>query len=153
MMAFVRRAAGLLLRAQSLVGDDRAAAVCFTLFRPHFWMDLVAPPFRVVPAAEIVKVIDATPRGGSLRFRIETTDIVRRSDEQDRAAQARREGDARARLAGPGSRSPRRRQPVLASVRPGSEAARLKLRPGDKVGVGQRAERTAEPVLVRRSRR
>ena len=42
-------------------------------------------------------------------------------------------GDARARLAATGIVVASPSQPTIASVRPGSEAARLKLRPGDKV--------------------
>ena len=78
-------------------------------------MDLIAPPFRTVPGAEIAKVIDATPAGGSLRFRVETTDIsgdpttktVRlKLGDRRRARPPRRDRD-RARFAEPADRSRR----------------------------------------------
>jgi hypothetical protein len=74
----------------------------------------------------------------------------RRSDEQDRAHQARRRRCARPpRRDRDRSRIPS--QPTIASVRPGSEAARLKLAPRRQGRVGERSERAAEPVLVRDS--
>ena len=76
--------------------------VCFTLFRPHFWMDKVAPPFRSAPGAEITKVIDATPAGGSLRFRVETTDLSGDPTNKTVRLKLGAGDDARARLAGTG---------------------------------------------------
>jgi TRAP transporter 4TM/12TM fusion protein len=107
--------------------------VCFTLFRPHYWMDKVAPPFRSAPGAEVTKVIDATPTGGSLRFRVETTDLSGDPTNKTVRIKLGAGDDARARLAGTGIVIASPSQPTMTSVRPGSEAARLKLRPGDKI--------------------
>ena len=133
MMAFVAALQGFFFARNRWWETALLFLICFTLFRPQYWMDLAAPPFRILPAADIVKVIDATPPGNSLRFRVETTDIT--GDPATRpcgSSSARERTHARASPA-PGSRSPRPSQPTIASVRPGSEAARLKLRPGDKV--------------------
>ena len=44
--------------------------IAFTLFRPGFWMDMVAPPFEEVAPSEIVAAAAATPAGGELRVRV-----------------------------------------------------------------------------------
>jgi len=132
MMAFVAALQGFFFARNRWWETAVLLLVCFTLFRPHFWMDLVAPPFRSLPGAEITRVIDATPAGGSLRFRVETTDIS--GDPTTKTVRIKLgEGDARARLAATGIVVASPSQPTITSVRPGSEAARLKLRPGDKV--------------------
>jgi hypothetical protein len=108
--------------------------ICFTLFRPQFWMNMIYPPFDTVPAASLASVVDATPVNGSLRLRIQTTDIS--GDDVVKAVRLKLGGQAtvQERLAGPGiGVSGLMAQPVITSVRPGSEAARLKLKPGDKV--------------------
>src|SRR6516225_940447 len=33
--------------------------ICFTLFRPGFWLDRLAPPFETRPAADIVRIAEA----------------------------------------------------------------------------------------------
>ncbi len=151
MMAFVAALQGYFFARNRWWEAILLLLICFTLFRPHFWMDLIAPPFRGVPGADIVKVIDATPAGASLRFKVETTDITGDPTTKTVRIKLGTKGDARARLAETGITLASPTAPTLASVRPGSEAARLKLRPGDKVEFGQRAERSAEPVLVRHS--
>jgi TRAP transporter 4TM/12TM fusion protein len=146
MMAFVAALQGFFFAHNRWWEAAVLLLVCFTLFRPHFWMDLVAPPFRAVPGSDIVKVIDATPRGGSLRFRIETTDLS--GDPSTKTVRLKLgDGDARARLAATGITLASPSQPVLASVRPGSEAARLKLRPGDKVESVSVPNERASPFL------
>ena len=44
--------------------------VAFTLFRPGFWMDMVAPPYNEVAPTEIQQAAEATPAGEYLRLRI-----------------------------------------------------------------------------------
>jgi hypothetical protein len=132
MMAFVAALQGYFFARNRWWEAILLLLICFSLFRPHFWMDMIAPPFRGVPGADIVKVIDATPAGGSLRFKVETTDIIGDPATKTVRVKLGAKGDARARLAETGI-TLALAAPTLASVRPGSEAARLKLRPGDKV--------------------
>ena len=42
--------------------------ICFTLFRPGFWMDMLYPPFEVVPPSRLEQVVETTPPGGFLRL-------------------------------------------------------------------------------------
>jgi TRAP transporter 4TM/12TM fusion protein len=44
--------------------------ICFTLFRPAFWLDRVQAPFVARPAADIISVAEALPQGATLRFRV-----------------------------------------------------------------------------------
>ncbi|MGB9365689.1 MAG: TRAP transporter permease [Xanthobacteraceae bacterium] len=133
MMAFVAALQGFFFARNRWWETCVLLLVCFTLFRPQFWMDLVAPPFRALPGSEIVKMIDATPAGGSLRFRVETTDISGDPANKTVRLKLNAGDDARRRLAATGIALASPSQPTITSVRPGSEAARLKLRPGDKV--------------------
>jgi TRAP transporter 4TM/12TM fusion protein len=133
MMAFVAALQGYFFARNRWWETAVLLLVCFTLFRPHYWMDMIAPPFRTVPGADIVKVIDATPSGASLRFRVETTDITGDPVNKTVRLKLGAGDDARARLAPTGVTLASPTAPTIGSVRPGSEAARLKLRPGDKV--------------------
>jgi TRAP transporter 4TM/12TM fusion protein len=44
--------------------------ICFTLFRPGYWLDRMQAPFDARPPADIFKVADTIPRGLTLRFRV-----------------------------------------------------------------------------------
>ncbi|MFC3674812.1 TRAP transporter permease [Ferrovibrio xuzhouensis] len=49
--------------------------ICFTLFRPGFWLDQISEPFIDQPAADLMAVADQTPTGQALRVRIETQNL------------------------------------------------------------------------------
>ncbi len=51
------------------------ALVCFTLFRPGFWMDRIYPPTETVAPSEIMKIVEQTPVGGRIVLQIEGTTI------------------------------------------------------------------------------
>jgi len=134
MMAFVAALQGWFFARNRLWETALLFLICFTLFRPQFWMNMIVAPFDTLPASSIAKVIDATPDGGTLRLKILTTDIS--GDDVSKAVrlQLAAGADAQARLAAAGlGVSGLSLQPVISSVRPGSEAARLKLKPGDKI--------------------
>jgi TRAP transporter 4TM/12TM fusion protein len=44
--------------------------ICFTLFRPSYWLDRLQAPFDTRPASDIVSVADSLSRGSTLRFRV-----------------------------------------------------------------------------------
>ncbi len=108
--------------------------ICFTLFRPGFWLDLIEPPFEARPAKEIVAVAQATPPGQTLRFR---------ADSQNRAGE---DVEKLVRLALRDGRTGTERlresglvldmtgdKPAVQSVRFGSEAAKYGLSAGDEI--------------------
>ena len=45
--------------------------VAFTLFRPGFWMDMISPPYDILPPAQIDTAVMSTPPGALLRLRID----------------------------------------------------------------------------------
>jgi TRAP transporter 4TM/12TM fusion protein len=134
MMAFVAALQGFFFDRNRIWETVALLLICFTLFRPHFWMDMISPPFRTVPASDIFNVIDATPGTGTLRLRIETTDLDGEPVVKAVRLELGNRGAAQQRLAVPGvAVAGAGDELTISSVRPGSEAARLKLRPGDKV--------------------
>ena len=46
--------------------------ICFTLFRPGYWLDKLQAPFDDRPATELIKVADTVPQGLTLRFRVQS---------------------------------------------------------------------------------
>ena len=44
--------------------------ICFTLFRPSYWLDRVQAPFDARSAANITSVAESLPQGSTLRFRV-----------------------------------------------------------------------------------
>jgi TRAP transporter 4TM/12TM fusion protein len=44
--------------------------ICFSLFRPGYWLDRLQAPFDARPALDIVGVADSIPQGSTLRFRV-----------------------------------------------------------------------------------
>ena len=49
--------------------------VCFTLFRPGFWWDMIHPPFQQLPAAKVFEAAQQLPDGARLRLWIEGISI------------------------------------------------------------------------------
>jgi len=134
MVAFVSVTQRWLLVRNRLYESLILAVVCFTLFRPTFWLDQIEPPYAVQGPEKVLATADATPKDGALRLRFETE---RRSG----AAVARTvrltlgtgaTGLDRIRatgltLAADGGKL------VARAVRLGSQAAKLGIRQGDEV--------------------
>jgi TRAP transporter 4TM/12TM fusion protein len=49
--------------------------IAFTLFRPGFWLDRVAPPFLFHPGAKVVEIVDGGQDDGNLRVKIAGPDF------------------------------------------------------------------------------
>ena len=45
--------------------------VAFTFFRPGFWMDMISPPYDILPPAQIDTAVMSTPPGELLRLRVD----------------------------------------------------------------------------------
>jgi TRAP-type uncharacterized transport system fused permease subunit len=133
MMAFVAALQGFFFTRNRWWETALLLLICFTLFRPNFWMDRVVPPLRDLPGSQAMTVVERTQAPGTLRVRVATQDIA--GDDVSKAVRLELggKGDARARLAEAGVVLAPGDEPTIASVRPGSEAARQRLRPGDRI--------------------
>ena len=108
--------------------------ICFTLFRPGYWLDQWQPPFEARPAAELVKVAETVPLGSTLRLRVQSQS--RAGDEVEKLVRlTMRSGEAGAdRLARTGLSVAAQGDAMLVkSVRFGSEPAKYGLSSGDQV--------------------
>jgi TRAP transporter 4TM/12TM fusion protein len=116
--------------------------VCFTLFRPNFWMDRIIPPYHTVPGSQVMSVVDQIKGTGAVRLRVATQDMSGDDVVKTIRLNLGDKGSTAERLASPGIILSAGDRPSITSVRPGSEAARQKLRPGDTIeGVNVPTER------------
>jgi TRAP transporter 4TM/12TM fusion protein len=72
MGCFVAGTQGWLLTRNRWYESVLLLLVCFTLFRPGFWLDQLEAPFAARPAGEIVRAAEALPQGATLRFRVKS---------------------------------------------------------------------------------
>ena len=148
MLAFCAAMQGYMFTRSRVWETLALLLICFTLFRPNFWMDQIIPPRIAAPASEMGRVIDETQGAGTLRLRIITTSIEGDDVTKTVRLTLGQAGDARQRLNQAGlSVSSLTIAPQITSVRPGSEAARLKLRPGDRIDSVLVANPRPEPFL------
>ncbi|MDO8878251.1 MAG: TRAP transporter permease [Pseudolabrys sp.] len=108
--------------------------VCFTLFRPGFWLDQIYPPFETRPAAELVTIAGNTPPNGTLRFRVKSQS--RAGDDVEKLVRLtlRAEGDGAARLRETGfSVATLGDRTSIQTSRFGSQAAKYGLAGGDEI--------------------
>jgi len=108
--------------------------ICFTLFRPGYWLDRLQAPYDVRPASQIFTVADTIPQGVTLRFRVSSQSragedvekLVRLTMRSGKTGAERMQG-AGLKLATSGDKV------TVQLVRFGSEAAKYGLAPGDEV--------------------
>ncbi|MBF9059451.1 TRAP transporter fused permease subunit [Rhodobacterales bacterium HKCCSP123] len=70
MLLFAAATQGWFLAKNRIYETVALLLIAFTLFRPGFWMDMIAPPFEEVPPAQIVEAAANTPVGEDLRIRV-----------------------------------------------------------------------------------
>jgi hypothetical protein len=134
MMAFVAALQGFFLTRTRWYETIALLLISFTLFRPNYWMDMVMAPFERRPAAELDRTISATQGAGALRLHVGTEDIQGDAIVKTVRLTLGADGDPQKRLAATGLTLSRiNDQIAVQAVRPGSEAARFKLRPGDRI--------------------
>ena len=108
--------------------------VCFTLFRPSYWLDQIDAPYVARGVEAVMAAADATPKDGALRLRFESE--RRSGKEVERlvrlALGAGATGADRIRATGIVLRMDDGKL-VVATVRLGSQAAKLGVSPGDEV--------------------
>jgi TRAP transporter 4TM/12TM fusion protein len=108
--------------------------ICFTLFRPDYWLNQLQAPFEPLPGKEILAVAEKIPQGLTLRFRAasqnragENVDKLVRLTMRAGTTGTERLGAAGLVLATPGDKT------TVQSVRFGSEAAKYGLSMGDEI--------------------
>ncbi|MBN2751696.1 MAG: TRAP transporter permease, partial [Rhodospirillaceae bacterium] len=134
MLAFVAASQQWLLIRNRLYETVLLLLICFTLFRPGFWLDMVAPPFTLAPATEVLTQADATEPGDPVFIRFETQtsigDIVEKTvrlrlgEGENGAQRLRSEGLSLTRLGD---------DVMVSTVRLRSQAAKFGIQPGDRV--------------------
>jgi TRAP transporter 4TM/12TM fusion protein len=108
--------------------------ICFTLFRPGFWLDRISNPYTDRPAGEVMAEAEKLPDGSPLRLRVKTLDIA--GDEVEKLVRLTiGKGDTVAqKLAATGLvLAPGGEPLIIQSVRLGSEARKYGLQPGDEI--------------------
>jgi len=108
--------------------------ICFTMFRPSYWLDRLQAPFDARPATDIMRVADTIPRGSTLRFRVmsqsragEDVEKIVRLTMPSGNTTAERLQRAGLTLSTLGD------QVTISLVSFGSEAAKYGLAPGDQI--------------------
>lgn len=108
--------------------------ICFTLFRPGFWLDQFKAPYDQRPASELVSIAEAVPQGQTLRFRVQSQS--RSGDDVEKLVRLtmRTTGNGRERLGAAGiSVTSLGSDTTVQTVRFGSEASKYGLAGGDKI--------------------
>lgn len=116
-------------------------AICFTLFRPDWWLNQVAEPYELRPASEFMQLLEQAPAGTQFRFTVEGFDLM--GDEVSKTVNLRTPaGTAAERLRANGvAMVPLGEGLTVGPVNFGSYAARIGLEPGlDVTGVLVRAD-------------
>jgi len=76
MLLFAAASQGFFLVKSRIYESLILLLIAFTLFRPGFWMDMIAPPFEDLPPAAFAKALAAAPVGSELRLRILGVDEI-----------------------------------------------------------------------------
>jgi TRAP transporter 4TM/12TM fusion protein len=108
--------------------------ICFTLFRPGFWLDKLQAPFIARPAIDIFSVADTVPQGLTLRFRVQSQS--RAGDDVEKLVRLTMKpgNTGKDRLQADGlSLSTLGGKVTVTLVRFGSEAAKYGLASGDEI--------------------
>ncbi|SIT04597.1 TRAP transporter, 4TM/12TM fusion protein [Roseivivax lentus] len=76
MLLFAAATQGWFLAKNRIYETLALLLIAFTLFRPGFWMDMVAPPFERVAPSNIEEAAMQTPVGDNLRLEVSGVDEV-----------------------------------------------------------------------------
>lgn len=69
--AFAAATMGWFLTRSRIWETAVLALVCFTMFRPDFWMDRIAEPTKRVAPSQITQIVDEMPRGSRIVLQVE----------------------------------------------------------------------------------
>ena len=76
MMVFAAGTQGYFLVRSRFYESVILLLVAFTLLRPGFWMDMIAPPYDDVPPANLAEAMAETRVGGEIRMRVRGQDLL-----------------------------------------------------------------------------
>jgi hypothetical protein len=108
--------------------------ICFTLYRPEFWLNRITPPFVDKSAAEIFGAAERLPQNDTLRFRVESQSRSGQDVEKIVRLTMRSGKTGQERLSATGLSLLQQGGDVrVLQVKFGSEAAKYGLAAGDKV--------------------
>ena len=131
---FVAATQGWLLTRNRWYETVLLLLICFTLFRPGYWLDRLQAPFDERPPAQLFQVAEGLPQGGTLRFRLsgqsragEDVGKLLRLTMRSGETGAERLRAAGLTLSAAGD------TPIVQTVRFGSEAAKCGVAPGDEI--------------------
>ncbi len=134
MVAFVAATQQWMLVRNKLWETALLFAICFTLFRPGFWLDRIAPEFAFQPPTAVNAYVDAAKAGDPLFLRFETQTSVGDIVEKTVRLHVGEGATVREKLAGEGLVLNSFGGDVsVASVRLRSTAAKFGVQPGDRV--------------------
>jgi TRAP-type uncharacterized transport system fused permease subunit len=74
MGAFVAATQHWLITKNRLWETAALLLICFTMFRPGFWLDFIEQPFAPKEPSVLMSHVDSIPKNGTLRLRIATED-------------------------------------------------------------------------------
>ncbi|WIM12087.1 TRAP transporter permease [Enhydrobacter sp.] len=107
--------------------------ICFTLFRPGYWLDRFEAPFNAHPAGEILAVAGSLPENETLRFRVMSQNRAGEDVEKTVRLTMKAGKDGADRLRSAGLGLAQGGEPMVQTVRFGSEAAKYGLAAGDTI--------------------
>ena len=70
MLLFAAATQGYFLVRSRIYESVALLLIAFTLFRPGFWMDMIEPPFRDIPAAKVLDASGSATPGTEIRLQI-----------------------------------------------------------------------------------
>lgn len=105
--------------------------ITFTLFRPGFWWDMVYPPYKDVPASQLMQLVEQAPAGASKRVWVEGVNLDGKDVRKGVLLPLGASGPARERLAKIGlTVVPLGTEMQIAQVKFGSRAEKLGIEQG-----------------------
>jgi len=108
--------------------------VCFTLFRPDWWVNQMSPPFEEAPASEFLPAVGAAPVGSRITFVVEGIDLMGDDVRKTLNIPIRTDGDPAERQRAIGlTLAPAGDTPTITGVAFGSYAKRIGLDVGYEI--------------------
>ncbi|MFU8863475.1 MAG: TRAP transporter permease [Rhodobacterales bacterium] len=71
MLLFAAATQGWFLTRNRFYESALLLLIAFSLFRPGYWMDMISPPYDILPPSQIEEAVMTTPPGELLRLRID----------------------------------------------------------------------------------